>query len=505
MRINTNISAMNAQRQLGVNTNSGQSSIERLSSGLRINRAGDDAAGLAISEKMRAQISGLNQASRNAQDGISLVQTAEGALNETHSILQRMRELAVQAATDTNTNEDRQALQNEVNELTKEMTRIADTTEFNQQTLLDGSYSGKIHIGANTGQSMDIAIGAMNATELGVTGAGDAGSASFEIDGTVSAAVITDSSAFANGAHDYKAQEIDQVTVDGIAANYALTNKDGSVVAVSNDGKEYTALAEATSVDGLATASKATGTQTITFTDKVTSGSMTVDVKASASEATGATASVDLKGLETGDYTVEGTLDATQFDGVSFDGTNSALDEMSHALLDSEGQAVAVSFDNGANWYNVEDLHLEVNVDGSTNTVANSVTNDAETIGALSVTADATTLSAGDTLSVKAAGAGIDISSREAASAAIGKIDDALEAVSDQRSSLGAIQNRLEHTIANLGTSAENLQAAESRIRDLDMATEMVNFTKNNILQQAATAMLAQANQAPQSVLQLLG
>ncbi|EGL83780.1 flagellin domain protein [Caldalkalibacillus thermarum TA2.A1] len=273
MIINNNIPALNTHRMLTANNLAAQKAMEKLSSGLRINRAGDDAAGLAISEKMRGQIRGLNQAVRNAQDGISLIQTAEGALNEVHSILQRMRELAVQAANDTNTDKDRAELQKEVDQLAAEINRIAETTEFNTQKLLDGSFNGTFHIGANINQNITLAIDAMDATSLGV-----------------------------------------------------------------------------------------------------------------------------------------------------------------------EGQ-------NGV----------------------------------------------------------INISTQTDANNAIDTIDTAIQTVSAERSKLGAYQNRLEHTINNLGTSAENLQAAESRIRDVDMAREIMEFTRANILSQASQAMLAQANQLPQSVLQLLG
>jgi flagellin len=269
MRINNNIEAMNATRQLFVNAFNQSKSLEKLSSGQRINRAGDDAAGLAISEKMRGQIRGLQQASRNAQDGISMIQTAEGALNETHAILQRMRELAVQSANDTNVTKDRSAIQNEIKQLQSEVTRIADSTTFNTKTLLTGSLTGaKFQVGADANTTISLSIGTMNAA--------------------------------------------------------------GLAIASANLGN-----------------------------------------------ATGA-------------------------------------------------QAAVTTYNN------------------------------------------------------------------------------AINKVSSTRAKLGALQNRLEHTIQNLDAATENLQASESRIRDVDMAKEMVQFTKNNILNQAATAMLAQANQAPQGVLQLL-
>ncbi len=277
MRINNNLMAMNTHRQLGVSTAQGAKSMEKLSSGYRINRAGDDAAGLSISEKMRGQIKGLVQASRNAQDGISMIQTAEGALNEVHSILQRMRELAVQASNDTNVSVDRGAIGSELTQLGAEITRIKDNTEFNTRKLLDGSADTvTIQVGANCGQAMEL-------------------------------------------------------------------NFDGT--------------------------------------------------------------GIDLTAVET----AVGALDSS------------------------------------------------------------------------------------------------DVADHDTATALIETINDELEDVSTGRSSLGAYQNRLEHTIANLDNSAENLQASESRIRDVDMAKEMMEYTKTNILQQAAQAMLAQANQAPQGVLQLLG
>ncbi|ADH98553.1 flagellin N-terminal helical domain-containing protein [Salisediminibacterium selenitireducens] len=270
MIINNNIPALNTHRQMGINQNAMQNSMEKLSSGLRINRAGDDAAGLAISEKMRAQINGLDQASRNAQDGISLIQTAEGALNETHDILQRMREISVQSANDTNTDDDRAELQKELDALIEEVDRIAQNTEFNTQELLDGTYDAKeFHIGANETQSITISIGDMQAAALGI---------------------------------------------DSLSIN----------------------------------------------------------------------------------------------DQASADG-------------------------------------------------------------------------------------------------AIATLDAAIKDVSSERADLGAIQNRLEHTISNLDNASENLSAAESRIRDVDMASEMMEMTRANILSQASQSMLAQANQQPQSVLQLLG
>ncbi|MEK4406546.1 flagellin Hag [Sporosarcina sp. FSL K6-6792] len=308
MIINHNIAALNTHRQLGMNNMNASKNLEKLSSGLKINRAGDDAAGLAISEKMRGQIRGLDMAAKNSQDGISLIQTAEGALNETHSILQRMRELAVQSSNDTNTTSDRGEIQKEMNQLTSEINRIGNNTEFNTQKLINGDKSGaagamNFQVGSNNGQKLELQISDMRSASLGIS---------------------------------------------------STTAGDPSALSGATDA----------------------------------------------------------------------------------------------------------AFSSGA---------------------ANALTDDA------GVTEYA-----------------LDISDHTKATNAIQVLDNAMASVSAERSKLGSYQNRLEHTINNLGTASENLTAAESRIRDVDMAKEMMDFTKNNILTQAAQAMLAQANQQPQGVLQLL-
>jgi len=393
MIINHNLMAMNTHRQLGINNTATSKSMEKLSSGFRINRAGDDAAGLAISEKMRGQIRGLKQAMRNAQDGISLIQTAEGALSETHAILQRMRELAVQAATDTNTMTDRKELQKEINQLLDEIDRIGNNTEFNTQKLLDGTYSAKkIHIGANEGQNMDITIGDMRTGVLG--GSGSATHATASLSGVTFTAVDAGS-----GGNEIQVHFVDSGS--------------GKSLTVEVTGKTITVT--------LATDTNGNITSTVS------------DIVSAINEDSGASALVTASG--------------------------------SGATTVSEGNVtLAGGKDAGTSSGSISSLRVD-DVDNAT------------TGGVLT---------------------------QSGANAAITIINRAIEQVSAERSKLGAIQNRLEHTIANLGTSAENLQAAESRIRDLDMAEEIMAFTKNSILQQAATAMLAQANQQPQTVLQLL-
>lgn len=383
MRINHNIAALNTHRQLTGNQNATQSSLEKLSSGLRINKAGDDAAGLAISEKMRGQIRGLDMAAKNAQDGISLIQTAEGALNETQSILQRMRELAVQSSNDTNTDSDRAEIQKEADQLAQELTRIADDTEFNTQNLLGGEFNATFHIGANEGQNVELSINNMSGEALGVA---------LETTETIDEDDISLAAGTYNVVNLGGVEVFSDATEDAesITANYGLQNADGEIVAISADGETYTELATATEISDLADAEYAeTDPNTIAFGTAVVSGTVTVS-----------------------------------------------------EVSDEE----------------------------------------------VTVTANR----------------GINISTQAAADAAITTIQTAIDNVSAERSKLGAMQNRLDHTINNLGTSSENLTAAESRIRDVDMASEMMEFTKNNILSQAAQSMLAQANSAPQGVLQLL-
>ncbi|HEY2494683.1 MAG TPA: flagellin [Paenibacillus sp.] len=402
MIINHNIAALNTHRQLGANTGAASKNLEKLSSGLRINRAGDDAAGLAISEKMRGQIRGLDMAQKNAQDGISLIQTAEGALTETHSILQRMRELAVQASTDTNEGVDRQKLQSEVDELSKEIKRISTDTEFNNQKVLNGNFTDKtFHIGANSGQSIKLTVNDMSNEALGVNG--------------------------------YKG-----VDKDLIAGKITITNKDNTTYNVSfADLGGDTAGA----VDKTSASVDKDGNIVIKLAQKA----FTPEVVAPGTPAPAA----------------PGAVTAT-------------MEDVVNAL---------------------KSLGVEASVAGTaTEVITNAEAKAVDSAAAVAITA----------ASVKDDTAGVNISSQRSADKAITTINNALNTVSEERSKLGANQNRLEHTINNLGATSENLSAAESRIRDVDMAKEMVSFTKNNILTQAAQAMLAQANQQPQGVLQLL-
>ena len=376
MRINNNMMAMNTHRQFSINNDNVAKATEKLSSGYRINRAGDDAAGLAISEKMRAQIRGLNMASKNSQDAISLIQTAEGALTETHAILQRMRELGTQSASDTNQTIDRGALDQEFQALLDEIDDIASKTTFNEMSLLNGSFGS---VAAVTPGS-EIKVGSGGITSISLQG--------------------------------FSA---------GLAQTITFTGAGG--------GADYTATFDGVSISGI---SNVAGAQTINL-----------------DFGGGRIASITTSSAAAQDQFVAAGLDVLTFDVT---GTAALIQTGANS-----GDTLSIS---------IGDMSSD-NVDG---------------------------------LAIS----GQDILSRTTANTALTAVNTAIGKVSTQRAALGAYQNRLQHKINNLDTSAENLQAAESRIRDLDMAKEMTNFTKNNILVQAATAMLAQANSAPQGVLQLL-
>ena len=489
MRINHNLSALNAWKNMSVNDTGQNKSLEKLSSGLRIGRAADDAAGLSISEKMRGQISGLNQASRNAQDGISLLQTAEGALQETHSILQRMRELAAQAASDTVTNDDRLEIQKEIDNLRVEMDRISTDTEFNTQKLLNGKFANKIiHIGANAQQNLKVSIASMGARDLKVNKVTTASSATTLNDASFTAEHAGDATLTVSGTYTGQAP---------ITALRTSITEDGKVRVIGKrDGAEGDLIVD---LDSGATSVEVNG---LTFAI-----ANIADVRANATTIEGGPD--DGKIDNTGDA---GT--ATQFSFINGDGATLAMSGTAtenitdiSATVVGDGQ-VQISYTIGSDTTSVT-LH------GDTSTTAEHTVAGVtfKLTGAKNVREAPTTFTwEDDKLPINAevvggldvVDEGINVSTQAAADAAITVIDEAIVTVSGERSKLGAIQNRLEHTIANLSTSSENLTAAESRIRDVDIAVEMMNFTKYQILSQASTAMLAQANAKPQAVLQLL-
>lgn len=661
MIINHNLGAMNANRNMGINASNASKSMEKLSSGLRINKAGDDAAGLAISEKMRGQIRGLDQASSNAQAGISLIQTAEGALNETTSILQRMRELSVQSSSDTATNDDRKAMQTEVSQLNSEINRIATTTQFNTKTLLNGdlstgtvaqgtklasvnttigataigvapvnndsySFSSDMTLaikvgdgtsanaknitiakgnytettlaaaittaaqtaGANSTATVTFSAGKLTVTDTAApTGATAATAGVLTVSSSTStvAPIVTDTNLndYVNNSISATAADVSGLVSAGVAVNVdagknALEVKAGAgkntlsvstgnvaaqTVTVATGVYSGTQLAQAINT-GISNNAQLKGNAAATFnavTNKLTMAStdnsaITVAGSATAGDltlttgyttsATALTASdtttallINLKdadknslGLASGNViTINGningsavtpktlTISATStiadlaqsvastfnlaassvsidtakgtINVVGQDGTSFALSNLKLTAADASGNALSL-FNNKFSSMKENQAAQDTHVDSSLNFQIGA--NEGQTmkmdINKMNVQGLAL--------------ASVDISTQQGAETATTVIDNATAAVSSERAKLGAFSNRLEHTINNLGTSSENLTSAESRIRDVDMAKEMSTFSKNNILSQAAQAMLAQANQQPQQVLQLL-
>lgn len=394
MVVQHNLTAMNANRQLGVTSGAQAKSAEKLSSGYKINRAGDDAAGLKISEKMRSQIRGLDKASDNAQDGISLIQTAEGALNESHSILQRMNELAVQGANDTNQSIDRDAINQELDALTEELNRISETTQFNKQNLLDGNFKDKnLQVGANAKQKIAISIDCMNADALGL------GKETVKQGGNTPTKVVYNGMSF-----EYKTS----MTVG--------SNKTSAIAAFQKSISKKVGNA---------------GNFIAQYDD--TTGSIYYKATIDGKEKRFASAT-----------TAQKSYLADQMAIVE----KAINDDFQKYVKTSKASATAGGNGEIRNKARVDDY--------------------------------------------------------EAANNTITYVQNAINTVSTQRSALGALQNRLEHTVANLDNVSENTQSAESRIRDTDMASEMVQYSKNNILAQAGQSMLAQANQSTQGVLSLL-
>ena len=443
MVVQHNMSAMNANRNLGVTVGALSKSTEKLSSGYRINRAGDDAAGLAISEKMRGQIRGLDRASANAEDGISLIQTAEGALQESQNIIQRMRELAVQAASDTNTDDDREQIQQEITQLTNEVDRIANTSEFNTKKLLDGSQAGSTSF--------------------------NSGKASAE--GT-----------FTNG--------VVSVKLNDAAGNVsALATAVDDVVRI-----EFTRDGDAIGTEGFNIATL--NGSAVTF--DVATGEVTV-TGAAYGDAKSVLKTVTSDGAG-------GTTQATDGANLIFVGSNATNLKAGDVItLNLQKANLTKSAKTGS-----EALRFQIGANGGQEVEASIASMKAKDLGItqtsntnhLQAFSDNQGAQSDNTTNI---GAALDVTNQSSASLAIEAYDNAIQKVSTERAKLGAMQNRLEHTINNLDTSAENLQSAESRFRDVDMASEMTTYSKYNILQQAGQSMLAQANQSAQGVLSLLG
>ena len=495
MRIQNNIMAMNAYRNYSNNTSALSKNLEKLSSGYKINRAGDDAAGLAISEKMRAQITGLEGAQSNAKDGISLVQTAEGALTEVHDMLNRMYSLAEQSANGTYENEtDRAQLQKEVTQLKDEINRIADSSNFNGIQLLDGS--------------MTAAEGATSVTGLDGAAVTAAGGAAFTQDLTFTGTVTDGSTVSMEVKYLDKDGKAQTATVTFAGKETAADMASAAATALQSVfGDGYTVSASSGKVTIKANDVGANETQVFGFTVKDSAGSTVTT-----SVGTVTAGKDNVYGLAFGSKNVTDKL-TFSVDGQTYevvtrgqkaqDGNKAIyLDKSTGALNDDDVASIAQQ---------LKDYGVDASIDGTTKTTINIAASGSETKGGL-------TLQIGDTsdsfnqlnVSIKDCHtdslgiADLDIGTQEGAKAALETIENAINYVSDVRGTLGATQNRLDHTINNLSVMQENIQDAESTIRDTDVAEEMMSYTKNNILIQSAQAMLAQANQVPQGVLQLL-
>lgn len=411
MIINHNMNALNAHRNMGVNNTASGKSMEKLSSGLRINRAGDDAAGLAISEKMRGQIRGLEQSSRNASDGISLIQTAEGALNETTNILQRMRELAVQSANDTNTSDDREQLQKEMTQLGEEIDRIANNTEFNTKKLLNGNMGG----------------------------------ATVAKEGTV-----------------VNKGSLNKTTTDQIKL-MDLKDANGNSLGIAKDD----VITATWSVNGTQTSVNLT----VTDSNKVENLLAKIKGDGTVSEAEIANGEITIKAQNTG---ATGQINGLSIEVKSASGNRKEAASNALSSFATGTQASGNRSDGSAN--------LQIGANGG----------------------QQLNLSIEDMRATALGVKNLQVGTQSQANTAINVIDEATKRVSSERANLGAAQNRLEYTISNLDNTAENLTSAESTLRDVDMAKEMMEYSKNNILSQAAQSMISQANQQPQNVLQLL-
>jgi len=563
MRINTNVAALNSYNQLKNTQNNLSKSLERLSSGKRINKAADDAAGLAISEKMKGQINGLAKAQRNGQDSISMIQTAEGALKETHSILQRMRELSVQAANDTNTNEDRLEIQKEMDQLLDEIDRIGNSTEFNTKKLLNGGVSSNSQV-----RSLDT-----SALTYGSTGVSDinvSSTSTLEAD-TYSMSVVTDSKEVTGNIDPHTTG----VTDIEVAADTSLAEGLYTVDITGTTASTGTVTSSSVSAVDATNSELTDGTYALRITD-ATSGSETAELISVDSDGTETTVQrgIDISSQVSGgggDIDVNGatfTIGSTVAAGESLSFSQETTYEAQ--LTDSSGSPVGSSVtvsDNDTDVVigdilsgktatmdvgTIAEGEATFNVGSTGNTTAilkdssdnlveqQTVTDNQKRVDLADTGLSFSTgsLASGDVTDIaidvngqdnslkfqiganegqnmelgisdmrsNALGVdGVDVTSQTKAEATITTVQEAITSVSNERSKLGAVQNRLDHTINNLNTAEENLTAAESRISDVDMAKEMMNMSKQQILSQAGTAMMAQANQLPQGVLQLLG
>ncbi len=549
MVVQHNISAMNANNAMTRNVSGLGKSTEKLSTGYAINRAADNAAGLAISEKMRSQIRGLSQATNNANDAISLIQTAEGGLQETEDILQRMRELSVQSANGTYTDEDREQIQYEVDALKEEIDRIAESTEFNEMKLLDGSLDGVKTGSTDFGPRYGVLISQY--TEEGGTLANNLSLEGSTITSSIAGVTVSlkDAASGAGGENAewsedgktlslnlVKGQTYSQTQINDLIANATQAKNEtqaGALPTVSftlknnvfsfNDEEEFTTQtgirADSEEVDVTGLLMTEGGAQNDKYADSIRFVSNTygedkraftlkTDV-AAGKEWVEKTSDDDNEGtgIKDGAYTLH-LATGVEYSEADIEKlmAKSGLDydvSLTDQTADPDGDKVLFAQTKDAE----VEISMETKAGAGLGADKMMGTGDGLTfqIGANGVEDQRLTINIADMSSTSIGVNGCDVSTQDGANDAINKIDDAIKTVSTQRAKLGAVQNRLEHTVNSLSTAEENLQSAESQIRDTDMASEMIKYTKSNILQQASQSMLAQANQQPQGVLQLLG
>lgn len=512
--INTNVASLNAQRNLSQSNNGLQVALQRLSSGMRINSAKDDAAGLAISERMTGQIRGLDQARRNSNDGISLAQTAEGALTQMGSIVQRIRELSVQSANATNSSSDRQALNAEVGQLVSELDRFAQTTEFNGQALFNGTFgSATFQVGANANQTITTSnnnyrttqygtFQVSNANANGVTFAtsGQAATGASASVGSISGTVVSGSSS-ANS----------KLVINGAGGSATIGVTSGSSakdVATAVNAVGFTGVKATATTNTTLQLSGTTGASATNFTFNLTgtnSSQVQVSFTYGGNTAAGLSAAVTAFNDVSSKTGITAKLNSTA-DGVELtaaDGSTIFLDNQSTAS--SGSVTISGTQQSGGTFASSVTGGMAVGIGGQLSFDSDKSYNVAASGATLSSGAVGAQVTSGSALigSLQSV-ATLDISTVDGATRAIRIADSAVQSINSQRAVYGALQSRFENTVANLQTASENLSAARSRIRDADFASETASLTRSQILQQAGTAMLAQANQLPQGVLSLL-
>jgi len=489
--VNTNVSSLNAQRNLSQSGSDLATSMERLSSGMRINSAKDDAAGLQISNRLTSQVNGLAVAQRNANDGISMAQTAEGAMNESTNILQRMRELALQSSNGSNSATDREALQKEVSALQTELTRISDTTSFGGQQLLDGTFGTKqFQVGANANETISVSLKNISASNIGVQ--------SFDLAGT------------AAGLGEAGAAGVTAATNGNGVTNGGLTlvGKDGADTVIPNAaGASASTIANSINANQADTGITADARTQVELSSLSDAGALSFKLNGSVISAS-PTSTTDMSAI----------ADAVN-ERAGETGVSAEVSETGNLILtDESGDNINIEdFEDSTGTGTIVAKGIEY--DGTVGATAITLTgggNDSTSVAgsirlsstqAFSVTSGDVTLGADTTANVSALDTigNVDLSTASGSQNALAVIDGAIAQIDSQRADLGAVQNRLDFTISNLANIEENVSASRSRIQDTDFATETAEMTKNQILQQAGTSILSQANQLPQTALSLLG